>query len=278
MSGESVLLVAAIFALALLYSSVGHGGASGYLAAMALVGMSHEEMRPTALVLNVAVAGIATLRFARAGHFSWSTLWPFLVAAVPAAAIAGRLFPPGYVFKPLVGLVLLYAGWRFIARYWQQSFREQETPAAELRGTVPPLVLALPIGAGLGFLAGLTGTGGGIFLSPLLLFMGWADPQRTAGVAAAFVLTNSAAGLAGWSWGQAFALPEGAGVLSALPGALPLFLVAAVAGGSLGSGLGARRLGGETIRALLGVVLVIAAVKLLVTGWQDLQIALGAPL
>ena len=156
-----------IFAAAVLYSSVGHAGASGYLAAMALFGVAPEVMKPTALTLNIAVALITTARFYRAGHFSWSLSWPFLASSVPLAFVGGAITLPGTVYRVVVGLVLLFAAYRM---FW---LKEQE------RSTVPPrLVAALAWGALLGFISGLTGLGGGIFLSPLLLFMGWANFRR----------------------------------------------------------------------------------------------------
>ena len=188
---DGVLLPVLILAMALLYSSVGHAGASGYLAAMALLGVAPAIMRPSALVLNILVATIATVQFARAGRVSWSALWPFTLGSIPLAFLGGALHLPGTIYKPLVGLVLLFAAGRLI---WS-TFRETPSQARGIRN-VPP-VPAVAAGAVIGLLAGLTGTGGGIFLSPLLLLTGWAEMRETAGVSAAFILVNSAAGLAG---------------------------------------------------------------------------------
>lgn len=244
MTAESWLLAALVGAVALLYSAVGHGGASGYLAAMALFGVAPAVMRPTALALNILVAGLGTWQFASAGWFSWRLLWPFAVASIPMAALGGALELPESIYKRLVGLVLFYAAthlFRTAARAPEPGVRP------------PPLALALPLGAGLGLVAGLTGVGGGIFLSPLLLAAGWAGARETAAVSSAFIVVNSIAGLGGF-----FATRAGA-----LGG--PALLLAAVAGtaGLVGSRLGSRRLARPTIRRLLAVVLVLAGVKFL---------------
>ena len=170
----------------MLYSSVGHAGASGYIAVMSLLSLAPEVIKPTALSLNILVGSIATWQFYRAGHFSWSLFWPFAALAVPCAFIGGQLNLPTQLFKVLLGLVLLYSAMRFFVQS-KQSRQIHE----------PPRTQALVAGAGIGFLSGLTGTGGGIFLTPLLLLMGWADAKRAAAVSALFVLLNSIAGLAG---------------------------------------------------------------------------------
>jgi len=202
-------------------------------------------MRPVALLLNVLVALIATAKFYRAGAFSWTLFWPFALASVPLAYVGGALTLPGSVYKPLVGAVLIAAAWR--------ALRSAHRPAVALRAP-PPLPLLLLAGAALGFLSGLTGVGGGIFLSPLLLFFGWAEVKVISGIAAAFILVNSIAGLLG---GLASGPP--------LPPGLPLWAGAAVAGGFLGAEYGSKRLGNPAIRRLLALVLAIAGVKMIVT-------------
>lgn len=231
-----------IFAAAVLYSSVGHAGASGYLAAMALFGVAPAEMKPTALVLNILVAAIATVRFYTAGSFSWRIFLLFACTSVPLAFVGGQLALPNPVYRQLVALTLLVAAVRLLTH--------AAPPAGTATRPLHPAV-GLPTGAALGLLSGLTGVGGGIYLTPLLLFTRWAETKQAAGISAAFILVNSIAGLAGHS------LASGR-----LPGALPLFAAAAVAGGLIGSTLGSRRLGSPAFRRLLGVVLVIAAVKL----------------
>lgn len=240
---EILILTVAILVMALLYSSVGHGGGSGYLAALALVGVAPEVMRPTALVLNILVAGIATVQFYRAGYFSWRTFWPFAVTSIPLAFVGGMVTLPTTVYKPLVGLVLLFAAYRL----WLKA-REHASDSAQM----PSLPVAASVGACIGLLSGLTGVGGGIFLSPLLLLMGWAEVRRTAAVSAAFVLANSIAGLAG-----------NISSVGRLPNAIFAWGVAAVVGGVIGSELGRRRFATLTLRRLLAVVLVIAGLKLI---------------
>lgn len=233
-----------IFAAAALYSSVGHGGASGYLAVMALAGLVPQEMKPTALSLNILVASIATFRFYRADCFSWSTFWPFALASVPFAFIGGAFTLPGPLYKQFVGVVLLFAAFQLF-RYTHRT--KQVSPKQA------PFILAIFFGALIGLLSGLTGVGGGIFLSPLLLFMGWADPRKTAGVSAAFILVNSVAGILGHYTSVKY-----------LPSAIAFWAVAAVAGGVVGSGLGSRRFSTMTLRRVLAVVLAIAGLKFMI--------------
>lgn len=238
----TLALALCVFAAAALYSSVGHAGASAYIALMALFGVEAAVMRPTALALNVIVASLASFRFLKAGLFRWRALWPFLVTALPMAYVGGTIHLPSEVYRPLVGVVLWISAARLL---WPKPLR------VEGESSDPPLYLALPAGAAIGLLAGLTGTGGGIFLSPLLLFMAWAPTRHASGVAAVFVLANSVSGLAGqWT------------TLGSLPSELPLFAAAALAGGLIGTTLGIR-LPQMAILKLLGVVLLIAGAKLI---------------
>jgi hypothetical protein len=237
-----------VFALALLYSSVGHGGGSGYLAAFAFWGLAAGVMRPAALLLNLIVAGIASAQFARAGYFSWRRFWPFAAASAPLAFIGGRIHLPGTLYKQFVGATLIFAAARlFIAA---RADAEKENAAPTL-----PLPLALLIGGVLGFVAGLTGVGGGIFLSPLLLLFGWAGTRQTSALSAAFIWVNSAAGLAGQTANFA-----------QLPRALWLWALAALAGGAIGAELGRKRLDTTNLRRLLALALVIAGLKLVFGG------------
>lgn len=238
-----MLLPLGLLLIAVLYASVGHGGASGYIAVMALAGLPPETIRPTALMMNVLVAGIATVQFARAGHFRWAVLWPFAVAAVPFAWLGGRLPLDAGAFGMLVGGVLLASAARL---FWRPKEAATERP---LR-----LVWALPVGAVLGLLSGLVGVGGGIFLTPLLLMAGWARTKVAAAVSAPFILLNSVAGLLGW-WGQGQGWPA--------PELVAPLLMAALLGGSLGGWLGSRRLAPEGIKRALAVVLLVAGVKML---------------
>jgi uncharacterized membrane protein YfcA len=243
-----ILLAVLIFAAAVLYSSVGHAGASGYLAAMALVGVAPDVMKPTALALNILVATIATSRYYRAGYFSWAALWPFAIGSIPLSFIGGAIVLPGYLYKPAVGIVLFYAAYRLFRSTMGAA---QEAPD---KGISVPTLPAVAWGGGIGLLSGLTGTGGGIFLSPLLLFTGWAGTRPTSGTSAAFILVNSIAGLAG-----SFAS------IRYLPDALPVWALAAAVGGLIGSELGSRKLQSNGIRRALAAVLVIAGLKLMLT-------------
>lgn len=242
MSAESLYTLATgIFFVAVLYSSVGHAGASGYIAVMSLLSIAPETIKPTALALNVLVASIATWQFAKAGHFDWRLFWPFAVPAVPFAFLGGYLDLPATVFNIILGFVLLYAAARLIA-----------PPQAETVPKPPPISAALACGGAIGFLAGLTGTGGGIFLTPLLLAMGWARAKSAAAVSAMFILMNSLSGLLGSFSSTAY-----------LPQELPLLLIIAAVGGLIGSHAGSGRLPATSIKRLLGAVLAIAGIKLL---------------
>ena len=234
-----------IFLAAVLYSSVGHAGASGYLAAMALMGVHPDIMKPTALFLNIIVATIATIRFARAGHFSWTIFWPFAIASVPLAALGGALHLPDHYYKTVVGAVLLFAAVRLI----YSATKRSDVDIKPL-----PLPAALIAGGGIGLLSGLTGVGGGIFLSPLLLLANWAPMRQTAAVSAAFILVNSIAGLAG-----------NLASVQHLPRQTPILAIAAGVGGIIGSELGSRRAAPVVLRYLLVAVLVVAGCKMIFT-------------
>ena len=239
-----LLLAAGMLLAAFVYASVGHGGASAYIAAMALAGIAPAEMRPVALTLNVVVSSIATLKFWRAGHFRWRLFWPFAAVSIPFAYLGGAITLPGQIYKVVVGLVLIYAGWQL----WR-SFRAGEEMRAVREPAVP---LAMAIGAGMGLLAGLTGVGGGIFLSPLLLMLGWAGTKQTSAVAAPFILVNSIAGLAaGFVAGTAV-----------LPQSTWLLVGVVLVGGWLGAEYGSRRFANPVVRRVLAVVLAVAGAKM----------------
>jgi uncharacterized membrane protein YfcA len=244
-----ILLIATlIFIVAVLYSTVGHAGASGYLAAMALFGLAPVVMKPTALMLNIIVAIVGTIRFCRAGFFSWRTFWPFAVASIPAAFIGGWLTLPASIYKAIVGVVLLYSAVRIF--FSAKRADQQETHS-------PPIAAALIWGAAIGLLSGLTGVGGGIFLSPLLLMMGWAKTKETSGVSVTFILVNSIAGLVGHGLFANFT------TVGTLPRAALAWAPAALVGGFIGTELGTRRLPIAGIRRWLSLVLIVAGLKLL---------------
>jgi uncharacterized protein len=238
-----ISLFLAVGVIAFLYSSVGHAGASGYIATMTLLGVAPATIRPTALVLNILVAVIGSFQFWRAGHFSWRLFWPFALLSIPAAYLGGYLQPSAAVLRILIGLVLFFSAIRLLLRRGDPG----ET-------TNPSRPVAISIGAGLGFLSGLTGTGGGIFLTPLLLFCRWAQIRQAAAVSALFILVNSIGGLIGY-FTAVRSIPSLGSVLG----------LAALAGGIVGSHLGSRRFPTQTISILLGIVLVIAGLKLLFT-------------
>lgn len=236
-----IAIIAAILVVAILYSSVGHGGASGYLAVMALLNVMPEVTRPTALVLNVFVASIAAWQFYRSGYFSWKTFWPFAVTSIPFAFIGGTILLPTNVYKVILGAVLILAAARLA---WNLK------TGAETKE--PNIFIALAIGAVIGLLSGLVGVGGGIFLTPVLLLMNWSETKTAAGVSALFILVNSISGIAG-NYEQAARLPSN----------VWLWVAAAIAGGSIGSTVGAKRFDSLTLRRVLALVLVFAGVKLI---------------
>lgn len=246
MGVEDIVLAALILLAALLYSSVGHGGASGYLAAMALLGVSPDVMRPVALMLNVLVAGIAVVKFFRASAFSWDLFWPLALTSIPCAYVGGTMTLPGHLYKPLVGMVLLISAWHIL---------HTAKRAVQVSTAHPPKPTLLALGAVIGLLSGLTGVGGGIFISPLLLYFRWAQVRVISGVAAAFILVNSIAGLSGVALAH-----------HTLPPAMLYWALAACVGGWIGAEYGSKRISNATIRMLLGLVLIIAGLKMLVTG------------
>ena len=239
---DQVVLMALVFVAAVLYSSVGHAGASGYLAAMAITGVTPQSMKPTALVLNLIVATIALVRFVVAQQISWRVLWPFLIGSIPFAFLGGAMSLPGHWYKIAVGVILLVAAVRLIISAKSKDIEKPNTA---------PIWLSIVIGAIIGLLAGLTGTGGGIFLSPVLIMMGWAKTRESAGISSAFILANSLAGLIGASKNFNQVHPQ---VLT--------LGIAAVFGGLIGTQFGTKTFGVPALRVILGVVLVIAGLKL----------------
>jgi len=238
-----VLLFLAVGLIAFLYSTVGHAGASGYIAVMTLWGIAPTTIRPTALVLNILVASIGAFQFWRAGHFSWKLFWPFALLSIPAAYFGGYLQPSASVLRILIGVVLLFSAARLV-------LRRSDPPET----FAPSRPTSISVGAGLGFLSGLTGTGGGIFLTPLLLFCRWAHIRQAAAVSALFILVNSVAGLIGY-FTKVHSVPS-LGLTLAL---------AAIIGGIVGSHLGSRRFAVRVISLFLATVLLVAGTKLIFT-------------
>ena len=238
--GNAVLL-AGFFGVALVYAAVGHGGASGYLAVMALADFPAETLKPTALGLNILVSSLGWVQFWREGYFSWGLFWPFAVASAPMAFVGGYIQLPSGVFQWLLGVVLLGAALRLALR-----------PPPERKSRAVPWWAGLLVGGGIGLLSGLTGTGGGIFLTPLVLLAGWANAKPAAALSAAFIWVNSVAGLAGHL----------AATVHFPPG-FPWIALAAVAGGLIGSYVGSRHASPMSLKRLLAAVLLVAAAKLL---------------
>jgi uncharacterized protein len=243
---QESLLPALIFLAAMLYASVGHGGASGYLAAMALLGVAPASIKPAALALNILVSLIAFVQFWRAGHFHWRYFWPFALTSVPFAFLGGQVHLPDTLYKPLLSIVLVLAALRLLI---PQNTKKEEKEEEKMG---VPRLPALCIGACIGLLSGLTGVGGGIFLTPLLLFFGWMKPKEAAVTSALFIFVNSLSALfSHLSKGGTF------------PASLPVWAVCAVLGGSIGAYLGTTKLPVTAMRPLLAVALFIAAVKML---------------
>jgi uncharacterized membrane protein YfcA len=243
------LLPLAIGLVALLYASVGHAGATGYIAVMTLLGMPAAVVRPTALSLNVIVATIASVQFFRAGHFRSRLFWPLAAASVPCAFVGGAITLPTATFEAVLGGVLLASAARMML--------DARTAADNMTKTEPlpvgrPTSLWAAIGGGVGLLSGLTGVGGGVFLTPALLALGAAPVKNIAAVTAPFILVNSLAGLGG-------------GLLAGRPfpaAGLPV-IAAAVLGGAIGSYVGAFHLPARILRLLMAAVLACASVQLL---------------
>jgi len=241
----STLIIPLIFFAALLYASVGHGGASGYLAVMALLSVAPESMRPAALALNVLVSSIALYKFYRVKAFSLQLLLPIIVGSIPFAFVGGLISLPATIYKPIIGVVLLVAAWQIFVQSKHVPTTIKQSPSK---------FALFGMGSGLGLLSGLTGVGGGIFLSPILILMNWAETKMISGIASAFILVNSLSGLAGVLT-QNYVLPNG----------LIYWALAAVSGGLIGAEYGSRRLANPTIRQLLALVLVIAGMKMVFT-------------
>ena len=246
-------LLVAVAAIAALYSTVGHGGASGYLAVLALAGVSAQAASSSALMLNLIVAGIAFAAFGTAGHLSWRLSWPFLIGSAPFAFLGGSLKVSEGIYGALLAAALSAAALRLILEHASRPLREIVPQAGEPSEAARPPVFAVsgPVGAGIGLVSGIVGVGGGIFLSPLMILLRWATPKQASATTALFILVNSAAGLLGrWAQGS---LDVGL--------AWPL-LAAGIFGAFVGSSLGSWTFSGRALRQVLGVVLAVAAAKI----------------
>ena len=239
----SLFFYSSIVVAAILYSSVGHGGASGYLAVMALFGLEPAIMKPAALTMNIFVTVLVLVRLSKAGHFNWRLFIPFASTSIPAAFLGGAFTIDSTAYRIIVGIALLIAMWRLL---WQDENKRKLHK--------PSLWISLPVGGLLGFISGLTGVGGGIFLSPILLFLNWTTMRGSAAIAAAFILVNSIAGLAGYL-----------STSTDWPTGIPALVIAALMGGLIGSELGTNKISPVRLRKILAVVLAIAGVKIITT-------------
>lgn len=239
-----MLFLPLLFLVAFLYASVGHGGASGYLALMAIFSAAPEVMKPTALLLNLFVSLVSFAQFYRGGHFRWKLFWPFALASIPLSFLGGLVLVDGTIYKKILGVLLLVP----IARFLFFRHREVETPETA------SLPLSLAAGGSIGFLSGLIGIGGGILLSPVILLLRWANQKETAAISALFIFVNSAAGLTGQ-------LTKGVQFSSDMFG----FVAIAFAGGLAGAYFGARRFPQAALKNILAMVLLLAVYKLLFT-------------
>jgi hypothetical protein len=239
-----ILFYGLLFVVAFLYASVGHGGASGYLALMAIYGFAPEVMKPTALLLNLFVSLMAFLQFYRGKHFNWKIFLPLALASIPLAYLGGTMGLESSVYKKILGLLLLFPVARF---FFMRQKDESDTKPSNTSGSVA-------IGAGIGFLSGLIGIGGGIILSPILLLLKWSDQKQTAAISALFIFVNSLSGLTGqFSKGIQFS-PEMVGMV-----------LIAFAGGCIGAWLGSLKFRQAVLKNMLAAVLSLASFKLLFT-------------
>tara|TARA_B110000090_G_C13181711_1_gene369502 strand:- start:6 stop:752 length:747 start_codon:yes stop_codon:yes gene_type:complete len=231
-----------IFIAAILYSSVGHGGASSYIAIMALMGTPIGSIKPIGLILNIIVSSIASYRFIKNKLFNLKIFIPVVLGSVPAAFMGGYLHLPSEVYRVLVGIILIFAGFQFLFDIFKYFKKKSNQPVN--------FVFGLFAGVIIGFLSGLTGTGGGIFLSPLIVFLGWTSVKGASGTAAAFILFNSISGLMG-----------NISSVSLIPNTIFLYAFAVIVGVLIGTQLGIKVLNENYMKRALGIVLVVAGFK-----------------
>lgn len=239
-----ILFYILLLLVAFLYSSVGHGGASGYLALMAFFSFAPETMRPTALLLNIFVSFISFVQYYRSGYFKWNLFWPFAIASVPAAFIGGLITVDAGFYKKTLAVLLLFSVVKLLGI---------KIPVKEF-SLKQNTTIAIFVGAIIGLFSGMIGIGGGIILSPLILLFHWADMKKTAAVSALFIFVNSLAGLAGlFIHGFEYKSEMG------------LMILIAFIGGAAGSYFGAKKFESALLSKLLAIVLIIAIVKLVIT-------------
>ena len=241
MTATLILFYFLLIAVAFLYSSVGHGGASGYLALMAFFSFTPETMRPTALLLNIFVSLIAFIQYYRSGYFKWNLFWPFALASFTAAFLGGLITVDAGLYKKILAVLLLFS----VIKLLGFKIKTKETVITQ------NIYLSLLIGAAIGLFSGMIGIGGGIILSPLILLLHWADMKQTAAVSSLFIFVNSVSGIAGLLT-KGFEFKD----------EMILMIIIAFAGGMAGSYFGAKKFESTLLNKLLAMVLIIAAVKL----------------
>ncbi|RZM24120.1 MAG: sulfite exporter TauE/SafE family protein [Pedobacter sp.] len=244
METELLLFFSLLFVVAFLYASVGHGGASGYLALMAIFAISPLVMKPTALLLNLFVSSVSFFQFYRGRHFRWKIFWPFVVTSIPFSFLGGTMAIESNVYKKILGVLLVIPVVRFF-------FFPNADPKDQKTSNLP---LSLLIGAIIGLLSGMIGIGGGIILSPILILLKWTDQKQTAAISAAFIFVNSVAGLAGQ-------LIKGISFTTDMF----FYVVVAFVGGIAGAYFGSLKLPQTALKYVLAFVLAIASYKLLLT-------------
>ena len=237
---NTLLIAGCLFLGAVLYTSVGHAGASAYIAVMTLFNLPPLVIKPTALTLNIFVSSYTSFRYIRSNYFNKSLFAYLIIGSIPAAFIGGQINLPSHIYKPIIGVLLLVSGTRFLIQALQVDQPHRSFNA----------VIAVTIGAGIGLLSGITGTGGGIFLSPLIIWLGWVSVKQASGTVAAFIFVNSIAGLLGNFQST-----------RSLPSELPIFLVAVLLGAFVGTRFGISKFSSIGIKRALGFVLLIAGAK-----------------
>lgn len=245
LDSDTILLSAAFLVIALIYAAVGQAGASGYIAIMGLAGFTPLAMKTTALALNLLVAAIGTVLFLKAGRLSWRNVWPFAILGFPFSMLGGAVHLPEGTYFPLVGIVLILSALQMARTAFSTKSSGPETAAT------PPFGAALAIGAVIGFLSGTTGTGGGVFLAPIILSMNWGTARQTAATTAVYNLMNSAAALIG-----------AYGAWDHIPATFPAWLGAVAVGGSTGAYIGSRYLSDRWLRGVLAFLLMASGIKL----------------
>lgn len=248
MTTWDAILIAAFFVVAVLYSAVGQAGGTGYIAVMGLLGFAPGVIKPTALLLNILVAAIGCVRFYYAGLLTWRTCYPFAILGAPFSLLGGATHLPPSIYQPVVGAMLLLAAIHMLHSARSAEAADLQTPEE------PPFTLSLLAGGVIGFVSGVTGVGGGIYLAPLALSLAWVSTRRAAAVSAAFNLLNSAAALAGvWA------------TIPALSAQLPLWLIVVGLGGLAGSWVGAYRLPPVALRLILAGLLAASGIRMIAT-------------